>query len=139
MMSEEKKRKLAERREQIGRKNSIIYADWDNLIAKQRKETIELMRRRHAYYTKLIKDAEIKTAVDFYKRYREHFLMYGIELNLSENKLYCSIYLELGDYSYEQYHIEDGRTDSLAEVSPKVAFKELFYNLEVNIFTGEEL
>lgn len=49
-------------------------------MEQHRKETLELMRRRHAYYTKLITDAEIKTAVKFYERYREQFLMYGIKL-----------------------------------------------------------
>ena len=29
--------------------------------------------------------------------------------------------------------------DTLAEVSPEVSFKDMFNNVEVNIFTGEEL
>ncbi len=104
-----------------------------------RKETLELMRRRHTYYTKLITDAEIKTAEEFYDRYKEHFLMYGIELKFSDNKEWCSIYLELGNYDYENYRLEDGKDDTLAEVSPEVSFKDMFNNVKVNIFTGEEL
>ena len=104
-----------------------------------RKKTLELMRRRHAYYTKLITDAGIKTAQEFYDKYREHFLMYGINLSISHDMSYCSIYLELGDYDYEQYWVGDGKDDKLAEVDPEVAFKELFTNVEVNIFTGEEI
>ena len=60
-------------------------------------------------------------------------------MRLSDNNEWCSIYLELGDYDYESYSIGNGRDDALAEVSPEVAFKDLFRNAEVNIFTGEEL
>ncbi len=123
--------KIAEMRER--------FAPLRDYIGQKRKETIELMRRRHAYYTQLITDAGIKTAEEFYEIYREHFLMYGIELRLSDNNEWCSIYLELGDYDYESYNIGNGRDDALAEVSPEVAFKDLFRNAEVNIFTGEEL
>ena len=115
------------------------FADLGNEIAEQRKATIALMRRRHDHYTKLIGDAEIKTAQEFYDRFKEHFQMYGVKLELSDDKTYCSIYLELGDYDYEQYWIENGPNDSFATVSPNVAFKDLFTNLEVNLFTGEYL
>ena len=65
--------------------------------------------------------------------------MYGIKLKLSDDKTNCSIYLELGDYDYEQYWVEDGLNDGFAVVSPEVAFKDWFTNLEINIFTGEYL
>ena len=65
--------------------------------------------------------------------------MYGINLSISDDKSYCSIYLELGDYDYESYGVMDGKNGNLAEVSPNVSFKELFNNVEVNIFTGEEV
>ncbi|MDE6258951.1 MAG: hypothetical protein K2M53_11280 [Muribaculaceae bacterium] len=97
------------------------------------------MRRRHAHYTKLITDAGIKTAQEFFDRYREHFEMYGINLTMSNDNLWCTIYLELGDYDYEDYGVTDGKNGNLAEVSPNVSFKELFNNVEVNIFTEEEL
>ena len=135
----EERRKLATRREKIGKRNARLLADWFDYLDQNRKETLELMRRRHAYYTKLITDAEIKTAEEFYERYKEQFLMYGIELKLSDNKEWCSIYLELGNYDYENYWLEDGKDDTLAEVSPEVSFKDMFNNVEVNIFTGEEL
>ena len=108
-------------------------------MAQHRKETLELMRRRHAYYTKLITDAEIKTAEEFYERYSEQFLMYGIELKLSDNKKWCSIHLELEDYDYEDYWVEDSKDDTLAEVSPEVSFKDMFNNAEVNIFRDTQL
>ncbi len=54
-------------------------------------------------------------------------------------KSYCSIYLELGDYDYESYGVMDGKNGNLAEISPNVSFKELFNNIEVNIFTEEEI
>ena len=123
--------KIAEMRER--------FAPLRDYIGQKRKETIELMRRRHAYYTQLITDAGIKTAEEFYERYREQFLMYGIKLKLSDNKKWCSIHLELEDYDYEDYGVEDGKDDTLAEVNPEVSFKDMFNNAEVNIFTGEEL
>ena len=129
--TDERRRKIDEMRER--------FAPLRDYMAQHRKETLELMRRRHAYYTKLITDAEIKIAEEFYERYREQFLMYGIKLKLSDNNEWCSIYLELGDYDYEDYGVEDGKDDTLAEVSPEVSFKDMFNNVEVNIFTGEEL
>lgn len=113
------------------------FAPLRDYMAQHRKETLELMLRRHAYYTQLITDAGIKTAEEFYDRYKEQFLMYGIKLKLSNNKKWCSIYLELGDY--ESYSIGNGRDERLAEVSPEVSFKDMFNNVEVNIFTEEEL
>lgn len=103
----------------------------------ERKKIIELMRRRHAYYTKLITDAGIKSAKDFYDRFREHFKMYGIDLTLSDDKSCCSIDLELEDDSYEEYRVIDSKIGNFAEVSPEVAYKDLFRNAEVNIFTEE--
>ncbi|MBJ2185387.1 hypothetical protein C5O25_12265 [Paramuribaculum intestinale] len=129
--TDERRRKIDEMRER--------FAPLRDYMAQHRKETLELMRRRHAYYTKLITDAEIKIAEEFYERYSEQFLMYGIELKLSDNKKWCSIHLELEDYGYEDYGVEDGKDDTLAEVSPEVSFKDMFNNVEVNIFTGEEL
>ncbi len=129
--TDERRRKIDEMRER--------FAPLRDYMAQHRKETLELMRRRHAYYTKLITDAEIKIAEEFYERYSEQFLMYGIELKLSDNKKWCSIHLELEDYDYEDYGVEDGKDDTLAEVSPEVSFKDMFNNVEVNIFTGEEL
>lgn len=138
-ITEDERRQLAEKRKQIRRENAQRFAGLRDFIVEQRKETIEMMRRRHAHYTKLINDGKIKTAQEFYDRFKEHFEMYGIKLELSDDKSNCSIYLELGDYDYEQYWVEDGPNDNFAVVSPNVAFKDLFTNLEVNIFTGEYL
>ena len=136
--SEEIKR-LAETRREISERNGERYRECLLYMADERKKTLELIRRRHAHYTKLITDAGIKTAQEFFDRYREHFEMYGISLSLSDDNSSCSIYLELGDYDYESYWVEDGKNGNLAEVSPDVCFKELFNNVEVNIFTEEEL
>lgn len=137
--TDEERRELAARRKQIIDENAKKFAPLLDYMAQHRKETLELMRRRHAYYTQLITDAGIKTAEEFYERYREQFLMYGIKLKLSDNNEWCSIYLELGDYDYEDYGVEDGKDDTLAEVNPEVPFTDMFNNVEVNIFTGEEL
>ncbi|WP_301198422.1 hypothetical protein [Bacteroides acidifaciens] len=138
-MTDEERRQLAEKREQMRKENGERFAGLYDLIAQERKETIKLMQRRHAYYTKLINEAKVKTAQEFYDNFKDHFEMYGIKLELSDDKSNCSIYLELGDYDYEQYWVEDGLNGSLATVSPNVAFKDCFTNLEVNIFTGEYL
>lgn len=138
-LTEEERQQLVEKRKQIRKDNAQRFAGLRDFIVEQRKETIEMMRRRHAYYTKLINDGKIKTAQEFYDRFKEHFEMYGIKLELSDDKSNCSIYLELGDCDYEQYWVKDGPNDVLASVSPDVAFKDLFTNLEVNIFTGEYL
>ena len=129
--TDERRRKIDEMRER--------FAPLRDYMAQHRKETLELMRRRHAYYTKLITDAEIKIAEEFYERYSEQFLMYGIELKLSDNKKWCSIHLELEDYDYEDYWVEDSKDDTLAEVSPEVSFKDMFNNAEVNIFRDTQL
>ncbi|MDE6191111.1 MAG: hypothetical protein K2G47_05740 [Muribaculum sp.] len=136
-ITEEERQQLAEKRKQIINSNAQRFAGLRDYLAEQRMEIIELMRRRHVYYTKLINDARVKTAQEFYDKFKEHFEMYGINLKLSDDKTNCSIYLELGDYDYEQYWIEDSLNNNLAVVSPNVAFKDLFTNLEVNIFTGE--
>lgn len=138
-ITEEERQQLAKKRKLIIEKNREKFAGLRDLISQERKEAIELMRRRHAYYTNLINDAKIKTAQEFYDKFKEHFEMYGIALQLSDDKTNCSIYLEFGDYDYEQYWVEDGPNDNLAVVSPAVAFKDWFTNLEINIFTGEYL
>ena len=101
--TEEEQRELAARREQIRKENAHKFAPLLDYMEQHRKETLELMRRRHAYYTKLITDAEIKTAVKCYERYREQFLMDGIKLELSDNKEWCSIHLELWSYADYTY------------------------------------
>ena len=60
--TDEERRELAARRKQIIDENAKKFAPLLDYMAQHRKETLELMRRRHAYYTQLITDAEIKTA-----------------------------------------------------------------------------
>lgn len=138
-MTDEVRRQHEEMRKQNSQKYRQRFQNLLVDIAQERKRTLELMRRRHAHYTKLINDGKIKTAQEFYDRFKEHFEMYGIKLELSDDKSNCSINLELGDYDYEQYWVENGVNDSLATVSPNVAFKDMFINVEINIFTEEEL
>lgn len=138
-ITEEERQQLAEKRKQIRNDNAQHFVGLSDFIAQQRRETLEMMRRRHAYYTKLINDAKVRTAQEFYDNFKDHFEMYGIKLKLSDDKTNCSIYLEFEDYDYEQYWVEDDPNTELASVSPEVAFKDLFTNLEINIFTGEYL
>ena len=139
MKDSDKRIWFANRRKEIAEKNRERYREFLLSMDEERKKALELMRRRHAYYTKLITEAGIKTALEFFDKYKEHFLMYGINLSISDDRSYCSIYLELGDYDYESYGVMDGKNGNLAEVSHNVSFKELFNNVEVNIFTEEEI
>ena len=134
--TDEERRELAARRKQIIDENAKKFAPLLDYMAQHRKETLELMRRRHAYYTQLITDAGIKTAEEFYERYREHFLMYGIKLKLSDNNKWCSIYLELGNDDFEYFCVVND--DTMAAVCDVVTFKDIFRHIEVDIFTGEE-
>lgn len=139
-MEDSDERKLhAEKRREKAKKYRERYREFFLVMNEERKKALELMRRRHACYKKLITDAGIKTAEEFYDKYKDHFEMYGINLTMSNDNSRCAIYLELGDYYYEEYKVTDGKNGNVAEVSPEVAFKELFNNVEVNIFTGEEI
>lgn len=52
---------ISEIRRKIGCRNGLILRKkYETYIAQSRKKTIELIRRRHAYYTKLINDAKLK-------------------------------------------------------------------------------
>lgn len=64
-ITEDERQQLAEKRKQIRNDNAQHFAGLRDLMAQQRRETIEMMRRRHAQYTKLINDAAIKTAREF--------------------------------------------------------------------------
>lgn len=139
MKDSEERMQLAKKRKEIAEKNSERYREFFLAMNEERKKALELMRRRHSYYTKLINDAGIKTAKEFYDKYKDHFEMYGINLTMSNDNAWCTIYLELGDYDYEDYGVTYGKNGNLAEVSPNVSFKELFNNVEVNIFSEQEL
>lgn len=96
------------------------------------KQSIELMRRRHAYYTRLISDNDIHTAQEFYDRFHEQFMLTGTQLWMNNGD--CGIYIECEDYDYETYTIVDGKSNGLASVSPVVAFKTVCTNVDANIF-----
>ena len=96
------------------------------------KQSIELMRRRHAYYTRLISDSDIHTAQEFYDRFHEQFMLTGTQLWMKNGA--CDIHIECEDYDYEDYTIVDGKSNGLASVSPVVAFKTVCTNVDANIF-----
>lgn len=100
------------------------------------EQSIPLMRKRHAYYTKLIAEHDIHTAREFYDKLGELFAMFGVELCLGESKTECYIYITCEDYDYEAYTVVDGIDGALATISPVVEWKHPIYmcNDEVNIF-----
>lgn len=65
------------------------------------KQSLELMRRRHAYYTRLIADNDIHTAQEFYDRFSEQFMLIGTRLSMNNGN--CDIYIECEVYDYEYY------------------------------------
>lgn len=95
-------------------------------------QSLELMRKRHAYYTRLITDNDIHTAQEFYDRFTEQFMLIGTQLSMNNGN--CDIYIECDGYDYEYYTIIDGESDGFASVSPVVAFKTWCTNLDANIF-----
>lgn len=137
MEDSEERKLIAKKRRENAKRNRERYREIFLVMNEERNKALKLMRRRHAYYTKIITDAGIKTAEEFYDNYKDHFEMYGTNLTMSNDNSRCAIYLELGDGDYEEYRVMDGKNGNYAEVSPEVAFKELFNNVEVNLFTGE--
>lgn len=103
------------------------------------EQTIELMRKRHAYFSSLIKEHNIKTARQFYDDLYEWFEILGIELSLNEEKTQCGIYLALDYTDYEEYTIIEGE-DGLPKVSPDVWWNDNYCsNSTVNIFEEDRL
>lgn len=101
------------------------------------EQTLELMRRRHAYFTRLIEENGIRTAREFYDRFYEQFLLTGTELLIDEDS--CSIDILYYDYDYENYTITDGFGGGLATVSPEVAFQWCCTNVYADIFEIDSL
>lgn len=103
------------------------------------EQTIEMMRKRHAYFSSLIKEHDIKTAKQFYEEFYDRFLLFGIELLLDSDAKQCGICIELEYSDYEQYTVTEG-DGILAKVSPFVWWNDNYCaNSEVNIFEEEKL
>lgn len=103
------------------------------------EQTIELMRKRHAYYTRLITEHKIHTAREFYAELRELFAMFGVDVYLNEAETECTIAITCEDYDYEDYTVTDGKNGGLATISPIVSWKHPTYmcNDEVDIFAED--
>ncbi|MEY8606576.1 hypothetical protein ED388_11950 [Muribaculaceae bacterium Isolate-007 (NCI)] len=101
------------------------------------EQSLEMMRKRHAYYTQLINGNNIRTAKAFYNHFSELFQMLGTDLHLYENCVGISITYELD--SYEEYTITDGIDGGLAIVSPIVQYQYMFTNRAGNIFEIDHL
>lgn len=98
-------------------------------------QSIELMRRRHAYFSQLV--AKYASIADFIADNEEHFTIMGVELSESEGKAFISMDFDLNNY--ELYTIER-KSDGTLCVSDEVLWQNDFYccNSTINIFTGEE-
>ena len=104
------------------------------------EQTIELMRKRHAYYTKLIEEHDIRTAREFYAQLHELFAMFGVDVYLNEDETECTIAITCEDYDYEDYTVVDGKDGGLATISPVVEWKHPTYMCgdEIDIFADEQ-
>lgn len=104
------------------------------------EQTIELMRKRHVYYTKLIAEHDIHTAREFYAELHELFAMFGVDVYLNEAETECTIAITCEDYDYEDYTVADGKDGDVAIISPVVEWKHPTYlcNDEIDIFSDEQ-
>lgn len=103
------------------------------------EQSVELMRKRHAYYTKLIAEYNIHTAQEFCEKLGEMFKMFGVEVYVdaeAKNTAIISIICE--DYDYEDYTVRDGMNGTLATVDSIVVWKPLFCDEETDIFSIDE-
>ena len=93
------------------------------------------MRKRHAYYTKLIAEHNIHTAQEFYEKLRETFEMFGVEVYVKiEEPDKATISITCEDYDYEDYTIHDGVDGGLATVDKIVEWKPVCSSEETDIF-----
>ena len=100
------------------------------------EQSIELMRRRHAYYTKLIANHNIHTAQEFCDIYSEIFEMFGVELYIDADATNtCIISITCEGYDYEDYTIQDGVDNGLATVSNIVEWKPVCCHEATDIFS----
>lgn len=102
------------------------------------EQSLEMMRKRHAYFTKLIEEHNIHTAREFCDKLGEMFTMLGVETDYSDDHTgYISISCE--GYDYEDYTIIDGVDGALATISNTVMWNDPRYccNDVVDIFEQE--
>lgn len=100
------------------------------------EQSIELMRKRHAYFTTLIAEHSIQTAREFYDNMHEQFAMFGVDLFLDESESECHINITCEDYDYESYTVADSTNTSFARIKTIVEWKNPTYGCheEVDIF-----
>lgn len=100
------------------------------------EQSIELIRKRHAYYATLIAKHSIHTAREFYDKLHEQFAMFGVDLFLDESESECQISITCEDYDYENYTVVDGTNGGLATIKATVGWKHPIYlcSDEVHIF-----
>lgn len=104
------------------------------------EQTIEWMRKRHAYYTSLIEEKGIARARQFYDELYDFFMLFCIELQYDCENDCCILYIDLEDYDYECYTINTDKEKGRAVISPVVEYRDVYCaNTDVNIFEDDEL
>lgn len=99
------------------------------------KQSLELMRKRHAYFSQLV--AKYTSIADFIADNIEHFTIMGVDL--SGNEKSASINIDFDLDNYELYTVKRKRDGSLY-ISDEVLWQNDYYccNSTINIFTGKE-
>lgn len=102
------------------------------------EQTLEMMRKRHAYFSSLIEERGIKTARQFYDELHDWFMLFGIELSMCNDHA-CGLCIEFEYSDYEQYIIEDQENGEVM-VSPCVGWNDNYCcNSEIHIFEEDRL
>ncbi len=103
------------------------------------EQSLELMRKRHAYYSKLIADNDIHTAREFCEKLGDMFAMFGVEVDtFADAPDTGTISITCVGYDYEDYTIHDGVDGGLATISNVVGWKPICSDEEIDIFSMEE-
>ena len=99
-----------------------------------RNEDIAKLRKRHAGFTKIVKD--YTSFDDFMNDWYEKMTLFGTDVNQGPNGISLRIQIDYTDY--EEYHVimgEDGHLD----MDPEVEWEWLCASRLTNIFSGEDV
>ena len=102
------------------------------------EQTLDMMRKRHEYFTQLISEHQIHTAREFCDILGKMFEIFGVEVSCGEG--YGEIYIEFEGYDYENYKIIDGVDGKLATIDNIVMWNDPVYLCSdaVNIFKKKD-
>ncbi len=101
-----------------------------DLVNMTNEERIEMMRKRHAFFSKLVEG--YTDLHQFFKENEERFAVMGMDL--CERESYLQIYIQLDFTEYEYYYVEKEVNGKLT-VSSTVSWDEWCACSEIDIFS----